>query len=68
MHPYSLSVCNNENNNFCSDEQTTSNNPHDNKELVILSKQILSETQKDTQEGINLYTKTKKGKHSQPAQ
>ena len=60
MHPYSLSVCNNDN-NFCSDKQTKPNNPHDNQELVILSKQTLSETQKDIlRKGLNFIPKPKK--------
>ena len=62
MHPYSLSVCNNDN-NYCSDiqakhDQTT---PSDNQELVILSKQTLSETQKDVlKKGLNFIPKPKK--------
>ena len=46
MHPYSHSVCNNDN-NFSIKQPEPNQKPSDNQELVILSKQTLSETQKD---------------------
>ena len=57
MHPYSLSVCNNDNN--CSLQQPKLNQKlSDNQELMILSKQTLSETQKDVlRKGLNFIPK-----------
>ena len=60
MHPYSISVCNND--NYCSEKQTQPNqNPQDNQELLVLSKQTLSETQKDIlRKGLNFIPKPKR--------
>ena len=60
MHPYSLSVCNNDN-NFSIKQPEPNQKLSDNRELVILSKQTLSETQKDVlRKGLNFIPKPKK--------
>ena len=60
MYPYSLSVCNNDN-NFSIKQPEPNQKPSDNRELVILSKQTLSEIQKDVlRKGLNFIPKPKK--------